>query len=339
MKTISKFRFLLFIFLCGFIINACEKDEIETPVGKSLTAEVNPIIVEEGSVATVDLIAGQHILAGNIAVSFDKVHLFVTYKSVDDWYLSEVHLWVGTNLEDMPMNNQGSPVVGKFPYKAVALDGSTTYTFTIPLSEFGGYEALCEKNLYVAAHAALYRTNTDGSVDYETGWGNGYPILEQGSWAMYFVIMLNCGDDNNEEPGKCETAFGYGSTTFIDAHLTHNRWGWIYTLFASGTNVTPLYAGAGLNDISKATHVGDVTYIFSGTSLTVRYTVLSGYMLSETHVYASANMPNTIAPGLYGNTHELPNAYVDEFVIPLDGSLPVYVIAHAVVCEDTSAPQ
>ncbi|HBG70643.1 MAG: hypothetical protein A2W93_03880 [Bacteroidetes bacterium GWF2_43_63] len=337
MKTKIKFPILLLIFATGFIFSSCEKDAAEM-IPQNTKSQINTIQVTEGAISSVDLIAGQNMIAGKVSVSFDNTNLYVSYNTMNDWFLSEVHLWVGPDLSLMPQTNSGNPKIGQFPYKASGLNGSTSYTFTIPLSAFGGYDNMCSSVLYLAAHASLYKTGSGGAVQTETAWGNGSQMNEQGSWAMYFLVQFMCEDDYYSA-GPCETAFGYGPLTFIDAGLTSSRWGWIYTLSTGGTFETPLYAGAGQNNINNGLHVGTVTYSYNGSGLKVEFETFGGYSLSETHVYASSAFPTTISPGLFGHSNSDPDPKSDAYFIELNGGPPVYVIAHAVVCSKQAVRQ
>lgn len=332
MKTIINFRFFLLALLSVFLFTSCEKDPAEDMSLKS-TATISPVIINEGASVSVDLIAGQNTIAGNVSVTFDKDFVHVKYTTINGWMLDEAHLWVGSNLSMMPQTNSGNPKPGLFPYKSGLLYGATSYSFSIPWSDFGGYEANCGNILYMAAHAALHKMNSNGSVNSQTGWGNGSQINDNGSWAMYFSLQFECGSTNDPET-NCQTAFGFGPLTFVDAGLTPNRWGWIYTLNAEGYFTTPLYAGAGNNDIQHATNVGNVTYSLSGSSLVVHYETFTGYSLSETHVYASTTFPTTIAPGQFNYSHAVQNPHSDTYTIELNGATPVYLISHAVVCSE-----
>jgi hypothetical protein len=66
-----------------------------------------------------------------------------------------------------------------------------------------------------------------------------------------------------------------------------------------------------LNTTSKGRLVGTLTVLWNGTTVTVTYTMSSGFTLTETHVYAGDFKPTTIAPGQYGNTLGFRSAIVD----------------------------
>jgi hypothetical protein len=86
--------------------------------------------------------------------------------------------------------------------------------------------------------------------------------------------------------------------------------------------------------------VGYLTYSYDGSTLNVSFdmdydSVEGGWVMGETHVYASADEPDTIAPGQYGNMDgDLTDAVSDTYVLSLSGDL-IYLIAHAVVCPVT----
>lgn len=339
-----RIKFLLNLILVGlfsFIISSCEKRELfstsEIQNGSKFTNNSNEtrtnlnnlksISLTDGS-ASVNLIAGQNILAGSIDVEINQNELLVTYNTTNGFYLEEVHLWIGDDLSEMPQTGNGNPRVGLFPYKEEALNGATYYQFVLPLSEFGGEAEICNNTLHFAAHAALAKMSEDGSYQYETAWGEGMRLVEKGNWATYFSVHFDC--DYNPKT-HCETAFAFGSTDFSYAEDGNSRWGWVVTVSEPGEYSTPIYAAAGQNDPNNGFHVGDLVYNYDGSNLTVNYNMYSGFSMSETHLYAGYEMPNKIAPGLFGNTHYLDFVQNDEFNIEL-GGFPIYIVAHAVVC-------
>jgi hypothetical protein len=118
-----------------------------------------------------------------------------------------------------------------------------------------------------------------------------------------------------------ETAYAFGgelATCFVEGA---GRWGWVNGPIGEGTYVWDLYAGAGLCDLTKGTHVGTVTVIYDAGYVAVEYNLLSPNTLEEYHWYAGSEMvpPNGyFAVGLYG-----------ENAGPHTGE--IYVIVHAVV--------
>ena len=285
------------------------------------------------------LYAGKSIDAGTVCVTNDNEYLYVTYSTTGDWYLDDVHLFVGASLADMPATKTGNPKIGNFPYAIEDLD-TQEHTFSIMLGDLGAADpCVSPKPLALAAHAALVRRDAAGNVyQTETGWGNGLQLNAKGSWAMSFSYTTQCPPTKPEGPVtySCETAYAVGETTFIDLGITNSRWGWQITVPVGTSDSAPIYAGAGQNDLSKGTYVGDLLYAYDGASLTLTYQMYDGWVMKATHVYAGENSLLTIAPGQYGNQHEgLQNVTVDSYQLNVTGD-PIFVVTHAEACKAVS---
>ena len=129
----------------------------------------------------VNLLAGQTINSGTVTVSNDSNFVYVTYTTINDWRLTQTHLYVG-DCALIPVNNPGNPIPGQFPYKGTH-DKVTEVNYQIPISVFGANTCVC-----VAAHAVVVRVNgANQVVQTETGWGEGTLInLSGGNWGMKF---------------------------------------------------------------------------------------------------------------------------------------------------------
>lgn len=296
-----------------------------------------------------ELMAGQSTDAGSVCATVDGDYLKVTYTTEGGWQLTESHLWVGTQWSQMPQTRTGNPKIGNFPYNSGPLNGATTYTVSVDLRNFGLNSSMttCQAlNLFVAAHAALRKPNGDGTYQTETGWGDGVSLVQRGSWAEGFAITINCYEDTPPAEYHYETAFAYGAsaaTCFLnfdfdnDGRRDFSRWGWSNGPIAAGTYTYDIYAAAGQCSLSNGTRVGTLTVAYSGSTATVTFTMLPGYVLDETHLYVGSeplardvNNEYTVAPGQYPVQHDLTNATTDsDTVTGLSGS--VYVVAHAVV--------
>ncbi|MFM7903541.1 MAG: hypothetical protein ACKPAD_16345, partial [Bacteroidota bacterium] len=99
----------------------------------------------------------------------------------------------------------------------------------------------------------------------------------------------------------------------------------------------PLYAGAGQCNLTNGTNVGTVTVNYSGSSVTVTYSLTGTYTLDEAHVYVGNSLlPGpacdwTVAPGQYPVVAEnLSGSTYSTTSNNVSGN--VYVVAHAVVC-------
>ncbi|HNP68009.1 MAG TPA: hypothetical protein PKH16_08910 [Aequorivita sp.] len=174
---------LLILFLGIIFISSCSRDNENDNL---LINQPDDIVASreeptsDGYCIQVDLMAGQHYDSGNVEVAIYGDNLLVTYSMEGDWILNASHLFVG-DCSQRPSNKSGNPRIGHFPYSASHPNGTTTYTYSIPLSDLPN--CLC-----IAAHAEV-----NGPTGLETGWAAGLPYGGN-SWAMYFEYCLDdCG--------------------------------------------------------------------------------------------------------------------------------------------------
>lgn len=324
--------FAVLLMTAGFFIS-CEKESNTSIEDQMRFSTKNLIQLNENSVGSVNIIAGQNMVIGDLLISYDADNLYVEYNTNDGWLMNEVQLWVGESLSEMPQTRSGNPQIGRFPYTSGNLYQESYYKFTIALEDLFGNEPICEQMLYFVAHSSVYKEHPDGSIQTETGWGEGPQLTNQGSWAMYFSMIFECNSVVEDPPKSgCETAFAYGDITFVDAGIGQN-WGWILEIENEGSYSYPLYAGAGQNNLNNGTHVGDLYVEYYNGELNVTFSMFSGFTMSETHLYASTDFPVQTAPGQYGNQNELLEAETDSYSLVISGNNPLYIIAHAVVCE------
>lgn len=179
------------------------------------------------------------------------------------------------------------------------------------------------------------------------------------------MCIIGTSVDNQTLIVPCdETAFAYGGTKLADfdglagdtdsgvsldpyAHcfpddeeISATQWGWSNGKLGQGTYTFPLYAGAGLCNLSKGQYSGDVTIEYAGSTVTVTFSAAPGVTFyqedgsSETHLYVgSTKMPASgAAPGLYPNNDDVVSSSDTEVVFEVTGvSGDIYVIAHAVM--------
>jgi hypothetical protein len=305
------------------------------------------VVVQDASCVT--LLAGQTTPAGSVCTVVDGDSVRVTYSTTDGWRIFETHMWAGTSFASLPVNKAGNPQVGLFPH-ASTQTGVTSVTVSLPLSLFGlsqGMASCAPVTAYVVAHAVVKKQRLDGSWQSETAYGEGTRLVQKGNWATWFSITLTCAQDEPPQVATEETAFAFAndslSMCFIGSDLlTTNRWGWSNGPLVAGSYSFDLYAGAGQCDRSKGTLVGSLGILYNGSTATVTYTMRPGFFLGETHLYAGTDaLPSsidrktgakeyTVAPGQYGNIHDLDEASSDTYTITgLSG--PIFVVAHAVV--------
>jgi len=108
---------------------------------------------------TVNLLAGQHTDVGDVIVQRVGDLLYVTYRTVDGWAMTETHLAVASSSGGIPQTKKGNPIPGQFPYKAYHNPPVTEYTYVIDVTQWSP-----GTKLYIAAHGAVVHI-TEGCID------------------------------------------------------------------------------------------------------------------------------------------------------------------------------
>ncbi len=159
-----------------------KKDTTLTLAGSIILAILGMILLATSAMAevkTVNLIAGQNIVIGEVIVEDFDGMLYVTYKITDpDWTLLKTHLAVTDIKSDIPQTKKLNPIPGKFKYFMKYETPVTEYTYEIDL----GYMWY---PLYIASHAEVQ--NVDGGK--EGAWGEGYEFNIYRGWAMWFLFF------------------------------------------------------------------------------------------------------------------------------------------------------
>jgi hypothetical protein len=145
-----------------------------------------------------DIIAGQNEVAGEVCVDIVGDQVVITYQTTEDWVLDEFHLFVGSDIADMPATKKGSPKNGQFPYKGFG-DDDTAIVLISP--EELGVDNLSELEcLAVAAHSVVSKIDDDGNViQSETGWAQGKELPGK-NWAMFFEVEI-CEEEYFDKDG------------------------------------------------------------------------------------------------------------------------------------------
>ncbi len=147
-------------------------------------------------------------------------------------------------------------------------------------------------------------------------------------------IPDDCENDNGG--GACETAFMFGNTT-INSFSNSNRWGWAEEFDQpDDTETYKIWAGAGQNDLSKGTQVGNATVTLNDDGdVELSIDLFSGFSIEELHVNLSENKPSgnvAKAPGQYNRNGEV-SANTLQYTFDFnntDGDF--WIIVHAVAC-------
>lgn len=134
---------------------------------------------------SVQLIAGQHNVAGDVSVYNDGENLIVIYTSIDDWTLGTTHLSLGNCDEDwVPLSKSGNPKIGQFKYTEPFSVAHNEVVYVISLADLND-------NYCFAAHAEV-----QGTTGGETAWAQGAEFSGN-SWAMFVDSFLSdCPSEN-----------------------------------------------------------------------------------------------------------------------------------------------
>lgn len=357
---------LMLVILFATLINACNTSDAEDPTlngqDNLKLKTVDETVKYCGEPMDFTLWAGQTINAGTLTVYNDATNLYLTFNSTEGYQdvPENIKVWAGTDLLNLPVNSQGTPVNGDFPYKLTVAPGEHIATMTIPLSGIVDYdESVCGKQIiHVVAHVDILAKDGEGPVGPETAYAGDIPGENTNRW--YYRLEYTpqcCTDTPPPTEGTMETAFikfnktgdfgtGYVFTTnkksnpenYASLSLNQNRWGWAGNITTDGTYTFDIYAGAGLNNVMNGKLVGTGTVVRNGSDLSVSYATLPGFSMVEVHIYAGDMKPATIAPGQYGfieNFGMYPEDFKTDFlkefnVTDSDGD-GIWVIAHAVV--------
>jgi hypothetical protein len=371
----KKTHLLLGLILSMTGLVSCNEDVLVDLNGDGLTDATNGYVVQSGiTPVTADiylpvsaspktlevcvnspynLTAGQHINAGTVEVVNDGQNLYVTYKTTG--ILGNLHLWVGTDMLNVPSNRNGVPVPGQFPFQYDA-SGLQNATIVVPLKD-NNY--ICGTQLYFIAHAEV---TINGNKETAFGGGTGVNIADNGRWYFYDTYIIQCctfSVPENREIKRVETAYAKppkieaGNTGYVFVgkpsktnksnpesyaalSLTQNRWGWAVNLKTFGTYTYPLWAAAGLNNTSNGIPAGTVTLVFNSSGITATYDLGNAGVLEEVHIYADDFKVSVIAPGQYGFTKYFAVPFVEKsftqsFAVTDTNADGIWVVLHSVV--------
>jgi len=132
-----------------------------------------------------ELIAGKNHEVGCVKLYFDsadwahnklyiKVDTTVHANDIEiqnPCEIVETHIWVGTDLNDVPRTKSGNPKIGKFDYSQEFSDGTTQF-----IAEFDTSAYASGTTVYVLVHAVV-----DCPCGEETAWADsfGTPFSER----------------------------------------------------------------------------------------------------------------------------------------------------------------
>ncbi len=178
--------FVGILMVYGCLFCSCQNEEMLNVPEEMLseTEEMVQLKSATGSLSLcastyIPLITGQNSVCGDLIIGNTIDMLNVSFVPNSSHTLLEVHLWIGTEMADIPINKSNIPVPGKFPYKGT---GFPHFTFSIDLTDIceDPQELLEGKDLYVVAHTQLM--NNDTGLE-ESAWSAGEQLSANG-WSM-----------------------------------------------------------------------------------------------------------------------------------------------------------
>ncbi len=185
-------NWLFAVVLIPFLFSGCQEDildQAEMPdtyiddSNSSRTTKDIPIEYD-GSPTINAFYAGQDIEIGSVIVGNLGVSLYVTINILDPWYITNTKIWVGTDIENLPVNKAGNPQRGKFPVNEDLNPAVQTVTYEFPLAELG---VVIGSVVFVATHANVqmeYWELDKLMIREESAWGFGEPIGGK-AWGWY----------------------------------------------------------------------------------------------------------------------------------------------------------
>lgn len=159
--------------------NAAE-DSFTVAALKANTNAIAKSTSAEEACFSVNLIAGQHTIVGDVSVALnDDGSWQLTYTTFDDWEIDETHLSLSASCENptFPVTKSGNPKIGKFEYSSSHKKSVNTVSYTI-------YQDNLDYEFCFAAHAVV--SGPEGS---ETAWAEGESFGGK-SWAMFVPADL-----------------------------------------------------------------------------------------------------------------------------------------------------
>lgn len=157
----------------------------------------------EADPAIIPLYAGQDIDVGTVKVWNDDTTLYVKYETTGAWVMTETHLAVAEEVEDIPQTKTGNPIPGKFGNSTEHNPAVQAYTYEIPL---GTWESCDIHDLVIAAHAEVVRpidgcdeivwqigdVETDDCVGDLTNYANEFNWMKANATGSYVDPVGDC---------------------------------------------------------------------------------------------------------------------------------------------------
>lgn len=187
MKT-KLFTTAFTIAILAFVLISCTKED-DFFSNEELYIEAAPVDYKSaqqttyfGTPTVVPFMAGQNIEMGSVTVANDADYVYVILEAVNNWVIGKSHVYVGTK-ELLPVNKNGNPQIGHFPYTSTHNPMVTYHMFKIERDKL-------PTSFTVAVHAEVHKIENGQLIQSETAWGKGLRFVTKGSWAMYFGYTI-----------------------------------------------------------------------------------------------------------------------------------------------------
>ena len=188
---------IITMILCAlFFVNCSTEDTLDIEINNSPNFRVlesdgtlNRDSVDDPCIV-VNLIAGQHIIAGTLSINTNEDDLILTYRTSGEWTITETHMSIGDCDElTFPTTGAGNPKIGRFEHSTSHSDGVSEVVYYI------NKDAIADSYCF-AAHAVV-----ESAESSETAWAEGVDFGGN-SWAMY--VEANKGDCDVVNDGDCD---------------------------------------------------------------------------------------------------------------------------------------
>lgn len=170
----------LIIFMTLLSVAACQFQNMS-----GLKKQKNKNQVTYDQIATLkpkhstNLMAGEYLDVGDVNIYCDDENVFIEYETTDDWFLRNIHLYVG-DLEFIPTDKNELPNPNRFPIRTVCPNQTQSKIYVVSKS-------ILPENFAVSAHAEVKREVNGIETKTETAWCEGDHFSTHGN-GMYFNV-------------------------------------------------------------------------------------------------------------------------------------------------------
>ena len=159
---------------------ACQFKNIADLKGKVTTNQTTFIQIKGLSPRyTTNLMVEDYLDVGNVTIYTDDDNIYIEYETNDEWYLKNVHLYVG-DLEFIPTTKSQLPKPKNFPIHSVCPNQTQSEIFVVSKTKL-------PENFAVSAQAEVKREENGMDTKTETAWCEG-DRFSTNSLGMYFIV-------------------------------------------------------------------------------------------------------------------------------------------------------